>query len=83
MTFQFAERDQLCALEFPDPSFADLVDRHRVEVVQFLASMLHSSDEVRRLQNPEMLGHGLPCHGEAVAKFEQRLSVAGVKPIQQ
>ena len=39
--------------------------------------------EVGGFENGEMLGHGLPRHGEAVAKFVQGLPVAGVQSVQQ
>src|SRR5207248_1459666 len=71
------------ALEFPDPAFADLMDRNRIEVMQLLAAMPERGDEVRRFENPKVFGDRLPRHGEAVAKFVQRLSVVGVKPVQQ
>src|SRR6266481_1731314 len=83
LPFQFAERGELAALEFPDPPLADLMDRHRVEVVQLLAAMLECGDEVGGLEDRKMFGDGLPRHGEAVAEFVQGLSVFGVKPVQQ
>ncbi len=83
LPFQFAKRRQLAALEFADPSLADLMDRHRVEVVQLLAAMLEGGDEVGLFENPKVLRHRLPRHGEAVAEFVQGLSVFGVKPVQQ
>jgi hypothetical protein len=45
--------------------------------------MPERGDEVGLLENPKVLRHGLPRHREAVAEFVQRLSVLGVKPIQQ
>src|SRR6266478_1990490 len=83
LPFQFAERGELAALEFPDPPLADLMDRHRVEVMQLLAAMLEGGDEVGGLENSKVFGDGLPRHGEAVAEFVQGLSVFGVKPVQQ
>src|ERR1700674_6087446 len=83
LPFQFAECGELAALEFFDPPLADLMDRHRVEIVQLLAAMPERGDEVGRLENRKVLGHGLPRHGEAVAEIVQGLSVFGVKPVQQ
>src|SRR6188768_615592 len=83
LSFQLAERCEFPALELLDPTFADLMDRHRVEVVQLLAAVPERGDEIGRFENSEMLGDRLPRHGEAVAKFVQRLSVFGVKPVQQ
>src|SRR5882757_7116192 len=83
LPFQFAERDELAALEFLDPPLADLMDRQRIEIVQLLAAMPERGDEVGRLENRKVLCHRLPGHGEAVAEVVQGLSVAGVKPVQQ
>src|SRR6266481_3232500 len=83
LPFQFAERGQLAALEFPDPPLADLMDRHRIEIVQLLAAMPERSDEVGVFQDSKVLRHGLPRHVEAVAEFVQGLAVPGVKPVQQ
>src|SRR6266403_5645398 len=83
LPFQFAERGELAALEFLDPPLADLMDRHRVEIVQLLAAMPERGDEVGGLENRKVLGHSLPRHGEAVAKIVQGLSVLGVKSVQQ
>src|SRR3954468_24891820 len=83
LPFQLAERGEFSALEFPDPPFADLMDRDRVEIMQLLAAMPERGDEVGRLENPKVFRNGLPRHREAVAEFVQRLSVFGVKPVQQ
>src|SRR5689334_5969589 len=83
LPFQLAERGKFPALEFPDPAFADLMDRNGINVVQLLAAMPERGDEISRFENPEVLCDRLPRHGEAVAEFVQRLSVFGVKPVQQ
>src|SRR6185436_9290095 len=83
LPFQLAERCKFPALEFPDPAFADLMDRNRIEVVQLLTAMPQRGDEVGRFENPKVLCHRLSRHGEAVAELVQRLSVPGVKPVEQ
>src|SRR5258708_9537389 len=83
LPFQFAECGKLAALEFPDPPLADLMDRHRIEIMQLLAAMPERGDEAGRLENCKVLCDGLPRHGEAVAEFVQGLTVFGVKPVQQ
>src|SRR5258707_10754218 len=83
LPFQFAERYELAALEFLDPPLADLMDRHRVEIVQLLAAMPERGDEAGGLENRKVFSDGLPRHGEAVAEIVQGLSVPGVKPVQQ
>jgi hypothetical protein len=59
------------------------MDRNRIDVVQLLAAVPERGDEVGRFENPKVLCDRLPRHGEAVAEFVQRLSVPGVKPVQQ
>src|SRR5262245_16838701 len=76
------------ALVFADPPFRDLVDRHRIEIVQLLAAAPDGRDEVRALENGEMLAHGLPRHrrsglGEPLAKLVQGLAVPRVEPIEK
>src|SRR5579859_3503297 len=83
LPFQFRERGELAALEFPDPPLADLMDRYRVEVVQLLAAVLVGGDKVGLFENRKVLRHGLTGHVEAVAELVQSLSVSGVKPVQQ
>ena len=83
LSFQLAECGELAALEFPDPPLPDLMDRYRVQIVQLLAAMPECGHEVGLFENPKVLGHGLPRHREAIAEFVQRLSVSGVKPVQQ
>ena len=48
------------AFEFPDPALGHVVDRHRVEVVQFLSALLHGGDEIGLLQYPQVLADRLP-----------------------
>jgi len=55
LTFQFAERGELAALEFPDPPLADLMDRDRVEIMQLLAAVPERGDEVGRFENARCL----------------------------
>src|ERR1700690_3915376 len=83
LPFQFAECGELAALEFLDPPLADLMDRHRVEVVQLLAGVPDGGDEGGGRENRKVIGYGLPRHGEAVAESVQGLSVLGVKPVHQ
>src|SRR5262245_49389665 len=76
------------ALVFADPPLRDLVDRHRIEIVQLLAAAPDGGDEVRPLENGEMLAHGLPRHrrsglGEPLAKLVQGLTVPRVESIEK
>src|SRR6476619_5838267 len=60
LPFQLAERGKFPALEFPDPAFADLMDRDRIDVVQLLAAMPERGDEVGRFENPKVFCDRLP-----------------------
>src|SRR5262245_9947573 len=76
------------ALVLADPALRDLVDRHRIEIVQLLAAAPDGRDEVRALENGEMLAHGLPRHrrsglGEPFAKLVQGLAVPRMEPIEK
>jgi hypothetical protein len=50
------------ALELADPALGDLVDRHGIDDVQLLATLTLARDEMGRLQDRQMFGHGLPRH---------------------
>ena len=71
------------AFIFADPALVDLVQRGRVEVVQFFTAAPHGRYEVRRFQQPEMFGHCLPRHVEVAAQFPQRLPVILAQRIEQ
>ena len=58
---------QAMALIFSNPALGDLVNRHWIEIMQLLAPAPDHSDQVRRLQQPEMLGHRLTRHIEVFA----------------
>src|SRR4051812_15493881 len=81
--FQLAERGDASAIEFADPAIRNFVDRHRVEVVQLLAASPDGGDEVRALENREVLRHSLARHVEVRAEIRQRLPVLFVQAIQQ
>src|SRR5208337_3356006 len=64
----FLERRQRLearALELGNPSFGDLVDRGWVDEVQLLAAPASPRNEVRLLEQRQMLGDRLARHGEA------------------
>jgi hypothetical protein len=51
------------------PALGDVVDRHRIEVVQFLSALLYGGDQIGLLQDPQVLADRLPRHVEARAEF--------------
>jgi hypothetical protein len=81
--FQIAQRLKTMAFVFADPALGDLVDRHRIEVMQLLAPAPDDSDQIRRLQQQEMFGDRLPRHVEVRAQFAERLPVVFVQLVEQ
>jgi len=63
--------------------FANLVDRHQIEVMQFLPPPPHRGDQIGGLQNCQMLAHRLARHIEPRAKLAERLAVVGPQTIEQ
>ena len=81
--FQIAQRLEAVAFVFPNPPLVDLVQRRRIEVMQFFTSVPESGDEVRRFQQRQMLGHGLARHVQVAAQLAQRLPVVAAQLVQQ
>jgi len=81
--FHVAQRLQARTLEFADPAFANLMDRHGIEVVKLLAAAFDRRDQIRLLENGQVLAHCLPRHGKALAQLTKRLSIVGAQAIQQ
>ena len=70
--------------EFSKPALADLVDRHRIEVVQLFPAPLHSCDQVRLFEDAKMLADRLPRHDrQRGTKLAQGLAVVGTQAIQK
>lgn len=80
---QIAQRLEAVAFVFGDPALGDLVQRHRIEEMQLLASAPDRGDEVRPFEEKQMLRHRLPGHVQMRTQFRQRLSVVRVQLIQQ
>src|SRR5277367_5488156 len=87
LSFQFfLERGQggkVVALEFPDPTFGDLVDGNGIDVVELFPPSPLPGYETRLPENGEMLGDRLARHGEPRAQLAQRLAVLPVQPVKQ
>ena len=60
---------------------SDLVDWHRIEVVQFLAASFHGRDQIGLLEDGQMFANRLPCHIEALTEIVQRLTIFGPQAI--
>jgi hypothetical protein len=70
-------------LEFTNPPVSNLVDGHRVKIVQFLTAAPEDNHEVCPLQYDEMLGDSLPAHVQMLTELAQGLPVVGVQTIKQ
>src|SRR2546430_1535234 len=81
--FQIAQRSKAMAFIFANPALGDLVQRHWIEIMQLLAPAPDDDDEIRRFQQQEMLGHGLPRHIEVFTQFAECLPVVLVQLIEQ
>jgi len=51
--------------------------------VPLLAAALHRRDEIRGLEDVEVLGHRLARHVEVCGELRQRLPVAPVQPVEE
>lgn len=81
--FQIAQRLKAMAFVFADPALGDLLDGHWIEVVQLFAPSPDHGDQIRLLQQQQMLGDRLTRHVEVFAQLAQRLPVAPVQLIEQ
>ena len=77
------QRVEARLLVFLDPTLVDLVDRDGIEEVQLFASAPLDRDEVRSLEELQMLGDGLSRHVQTTAQSAERLAILGVQPIEQ
>ena len=81
--FQIAKGLEAVAFVFVNPALADLVQRHGIEIMQFLASVPDGSDEVGGFEQAQVLGDGLARHVEMTAKRAERLAVVLAQCIEQ
>mgnify|MGYP003516575287 CR=1 FL=1 len=67
-----------------DPSVVDLADRHGIQVVELLATLLVGDDELRGLEQAEVLHHAEAGHlGERLDKARQSLAVVIGQRVEQ
>jgi len=68
LNFKIVQKAQALPFEFPHPSLVDLVDRHRIEVMQLFAAAADGGDQIGVDQDVEMLRGRLAAHVEPVAE---------------
>ena len=61
----------------------DLVNRHRIEIVKFLASLTHDRHQVRILENLQMLRNRLSGHVHVLTQGDKRQSTLCVQQVEQ
>jgi len=66
-----------------DPPLVDLVDRHRIEVVQLLATAPNRDHQVRVFEQRKVLANRLASHGKACTKATERLTVFTVESVEE
>ena len=81
--FQPAQSLEPMAFVFSNPTLVDLLNRDRIEVVEFLSSMPDDNDELRLLQQCHVLGDRLTRHVQVLTQFVQRQAILFVKPVKQ
>lgn len=81
--FQITQRLKAMAFVFANPTVVDLLQRHWIEEMQFLASAPDRGDEVRLFEENQVLGHRLPGHLQMLTQLRQRLTIVRVQLIQQ
>ena len=70
-------------LELFDPALVDLVQWHRVQVVELFSTSPNDGDEVCLLELLQVLCHGLACHVHVLAERDQRLAVFPIQQVEQ
>src|SRR5262252_7430828 len=69
---ELVQSPQAPALELLHPAVVDLVDGHGVQEVELLATAPRRADEVRLLEQREVLRDRLPGHVHPLAELAQR-----------
>src|SRR6185437_11058354 len=81
--FQVREGAKPWLVEFRHPALGDRVDRDDVDEVQLLAALPLRRDEVRVLEDREVLRDGLARHVQSFAKCRERLAVLPAQAVEQ
>src|SRR5262245_22411172 len=80
---ELVERLQASALELLHPAVVDLVDGHGVQEVELLAASPRGADEVRLLEQRQVLRDRLPGHPHPLAELREREPARLVEAIEQ
>src|SRR5262245_18801667 len=77
------ERLEPATLELLHPTVVDLVNGPGIEVMELLPPAPGRAHEVRFLEQPQVLGDGLPSHPHLLAELAEREPVRRVEPIEE
>ena len=66
-----------------DPTLRDLLERRRIQIMQFFAAAPKRDDQVRFDEQAKMFGDALTRHAEVAAKLIQGLAIFLVKLIEK
>jgi len=80
---EVAQRAKAAALEFFDPAHVDFMQGNGVEVVELFPAVPDDRNEVRILEQLQMLGHGLPRHVHVLAECRDRLAVLAMQLVEK
>ena len=81
--FEIVQGLQARLLELADPALVNLVERHGIEVMQFLAPIPLDGDKVSCFKQAQMLGDRLAGHAEPLAQLSQSLPAALAQAVEQ
>ena len=80
---EVAQRIEAVAVELLDPARVNLVQRHRVQVVELFSTLPNDGHEVRFLQLLQVLRHALACHVQVLTECRECLAVLPVQQVKQ
>src|ERR1700756_1419396 len=83
VSLQIGQGLQSRALEFADPAFGDVLDRHGIDEVQLFTAVPLPGYEIGFLKNRQMLRDRLAGHVEPLAQLAERLAIPALQSIQQ
>src|SRR5580700_10227713 len=82
-SFQIRERLEARLFELGNPALVNFLQRYRIEEVQLFAAAPHGGDQVRRLQQIEVLRHALPRHVQVFAQLVECAAVVRMQQVQE
>src|SRR4029077_2328294 len=82
-SFEIRECLEARFFELGNPALVDLLQRYWIEEVQLFTAAPYGGDQVRRLEQAEVLRHALPCHVQVFTQLVERAAVVRMQQVQQ